>query len=194
MDDALTFRVVLVGDSEAGKTSIVAAFLRGEFDRNQLTTVGAVSYTMARNVNGTRVDVQIWDTAGQEKYRSIGPIYYRGAAAAIAVFDVTVQNFEESLETWIGAVRRSAADPLVFVVGNKIDLLDGEADVRDRIRRFAQRHEAEFFLTSAKKRIRIDLLFDAVFHGLMRTCVVPADMAQPPHLRDAPQRSCCSAS
>jgi small GTP-binding protein len=193
MDDALSFRVVLVGDSEGGKTSILTAFLQGKFDPNQTIPVGAVSYTVPRNINGTRVEMQIWDTAGQEKYRSIGPIYDRGAAA-IAVFDVTVHDFEDSLETWITNVRQSTSDPLIYVVGNKIDLVESEADIRERIMQFAQRHDAEFFLTSAKRGIRFDLLRDGVFQGLMRACVVPAEIVPSPCLQDATQKPCCRTS
>jgi small GTP-binding protein len=114
-----SFRVVLVGDSEAGKTSIIHSFVRGDFSSNQKNTVGAVFHTIFREIGGQKVQLQIWDTAGQEKYRSIGPIYYREAAAAIAVFDATVDDFEDSLDAWIVAVKRSAVGPRIFVVGNK---------------------------------------------------------------------------
>lgn len=135
--DPLTFRVVLVGDSEAGKTSIIHWLVRGEFEPHQKNTVGAVFHTISGDINGQRVVMQVWDTAGQEKYRSIGPIYYRKAAAAIAVFDVSVEGFEANLENWIVSVKRSATDPLIYVVGNKVDLLADEIDVTVRTRQFA---------------------------------------------------------
>jgi small GTP-binding protein len=67
--DPLTFRVVLVGDSEAGKTSIIHWLVRGEFEPHQKNTVGAVFHTISGDINGQRVVMQVWDTAGQEKYR-----------------------------------------------------------------------------------------------------------------------------
>jgi small GTP-binding protein len=77
--------------------------------------VGAVFHTILREIDKQKLIMQIWDTAGQEKYRSIGPIYYRNAVAALAVFDVTVEDFDVSLQTWIDSVRRSTQDPIIFV-------------------------------------------------------------------------------
>jgi small GTP-binding protein len=168
MEDALTFRVVLIGDSGAGKTSILNALARRTFEPHQPNTVCALFHTVTRSVDGQRVVMQIWDTAGQEKYRSIGPIYYRDAAAAIAVFDVTAHNFQTNLDSWIVGVKRIASDPLIFVVGNKADLLADQTDAIIRIRAFAQKHDAQFFLTSAQHRINIDTLFQAVFNGVVR--------------------------
>jgi small GTP-binding protein len=191
MNDTLTFRVVLVGDSGGGKTSIIQHLARGEFDPHHKTTVGAVFHTISRDINGQRVLMQVWDTAGQEKYRSIGPIYYRNAAAAIAVFDVSVNDFEANLENWIVSVKRSATDPLIYIVGNKVDLLPDETDVTARTRLFAERYQAQYFMTSAKLGTRINLLFDAVFQGLVSSCVTSADVVPQENMEEMPKQTCC---
>jgi small GTP-binding protein len=191
MNAAPSFRVVLVGDSEAGKTSIIQSYVRGEFSPNQKNTIAAVFHTIAREIGGQRVQLQIWDTAGQEKYRSIGPIYYREACAAIAVFDATVDDFEDGLDAWIDSVKRSAVDPRIFVVGNKADLLADEEGVAARIRTFAESRNAEWLLTSAKDGTNIRLLFErviaAVASGIGETMdVIPTEPAPPPA-----ERACC---
>jgi small GTP-binding protein len=191
MIDPLSFRVVMVGDSEAGKTSIIHYLLHGEYESNIKNTVGAVFHTIAREVQGQPVLMQIWDTAGQERYRSIGPIYYRNAAAAIAVFDVTVHDFQPNLDSWIASVKRNAAGPLIYVVGNKVDLLRDETDVLGHLKLFAQRYDADSFLTSAKEGTNIDILFNAVFEGLVKARQTTAEVfTERPE--EASQSDCCS--
>jgi small GTP-binding protein len=161
------FRVVLVGDSGVGKTSIVHSFVRGEFDPDQRPTIGGVFHTVRREVHGKTVTMQIWDTAGQEKFRSIGPIYYRNAAAAVAVFDLRSDNFAPSLDSWIISVRRNCTDPKIFIVGNMSDLVDSDnATTLERVKDFADKHRAPFFLVSAKTGSNINLLFENVAEGL----------------------------
>ena len=85
------FKVILVGDSSVGKTSLISMYAKSTFSDQPETTIGPQFTTRYVEVpeTGQRIKLQIWDTAGQEKYRSVAPIYYRDAAAAICVFDVT---------------------------------------------------------------------------------------------------------
>jgi small GTP-binding protein len=188
-----SFRVVLVGDSMAGKTSIIHRSVQGDFDLNHTNTVAAVFHTITRDHDGQKKFMQIWDTAGQEKYRSIGPIYYRNAAAAIGVFDVTVDDFEASLDAWIVSVKRTAVDPLIFVVGNKVDLIEEETEQQliPRIRQFAQKYNAESFFTSAKTGKNIDVLFEAVFLGLIKNEQPPIEIFPPKPNVETEKGGCC---
>jgi small GTP-binding protein len=185
-----SFRVVLVGDSEAGKTSIIHSFVHGDFSSNQKNTVAAVFHTISREIDGQKVQLQIWDTAGQEKYRSIGPIYYREAAAAIAVFDVTVDDFEDRLDAWIARVRRAAADPRIFVVGNKCDLLTDDR-VTARMCTFAEAHNAECLLTSAKEGTNIQVLFEHVLSAVASGTQGSMDVIPTDVVPEAAQQPCC---
>ena len=83
------FKLVLLGDSAVGKSSLVLRFVRGQFFEYQESTIGAAFLTQTVALNDTTVKFEIWDTAGQERYHSLAPMYYRGAAAAIVVFDIT---------------------------------------------------------------------------------------------------------
>jgi small GTP-binding protein len=190
--DPISFRVVLVGDSEAGKTSIIHTFIRGQHEPNQKNTVGAVFHTILREVHGIKVQMQIWDTAGQEKYRSIGPIYYRNASAAIAVFDVRVEEFESNLDAWIVSVKRSAADPLIFIVGNKSDLLEDESMVMGRMQQLGEKYGAECLLTSAKTGANVSLLFEKILDGLVQSCTREMDVALAGEPEPVPvNNNCC---
>jgi small GTP-binding protein len=171
--------VVLVGDTGVGKTSIAHSFVRGEFEPDQRPTVGGVFHTIARDVRGRLVTMQLWDTAGQEKFRSIGPIYYRNAAAAVAVFDLQNKNFAPSLDSWIINVRRNCTDPRIYVVGNKADLVGTDDEsMLQRVKDFADRHSAMFFLVSAKSGSNINLLFENVFKGLYESTVGQSDVCE----------------
>ena len=167
MTDSLTVRVVLIGDSQVGKTSLIHRFVRSSFEKQQKGTIGAVFHTYEQQLNGRQVIMQIWDTAGQEKYRSLGPIYYRNAAAGIAVFDVTSKESLPNLELWINEFRKHTENPLVYVVGNKIDLTDSFEVTQEEIEKFAQDHNAKCFLTSAKTGEKVKEMFQSVFDDLV---------------------------
>jgi len=83
------YKLVLLGDSAVGKSSLVLRFVRGQFFEYQESTIGAAFLTQTVALNETTVKFEIWDTAGQERYHSLAPMYYRGAAAAIVVYDIT---------------------------------------------------------------------------------------------------------
>ena len=91
MSSDTTYKVVLLGDTNVGKTAILTRFAKGTFRKEMDSTIGAhfMSKIVTLPTSDVKVKLQVWDTAGQERYRSITPIYYRDAAAAIVVFDIT---------------------------------------------------------------------------------------------------------
>jgi small GTP-binding protein len=138
----------LVGDSGVGKSTIIHYFVKGAFESDQKTTVGTAFHTITRTIDGQKVQLQVWDTAGQEKFRSIAPVYYRNAPAAIGVYDLSQEEFATGLDHWILNVKRSTSNALLFIVGNKCDLItvkDGQAEIEGRrsqistARRFSRR-------------------------------------------------------
>ncbi|NXR23548.1 RAB5B protein, partial [Cinclus mexicanus] len=85
------FKLVLLGESAVGKSSLVLRFVKGQFHEYQESTIGAAFLTQSVCLDDTTVKFEIWDTAGQERYHSLAPMYYRGAQAAIVVYDITNQ-------------------------------------------------------------------------------------------------------
>ena len=163
----ITYRVVLIGSTEVGKTSLVTSFLRHHFeDQSKAPTVGAVFHVYERVFEGKKYILQLWDTAGQEKYRSLGPIYYREAQAALAVFDVSNKESFDDLPKWINDFRNNTKDAKIFIVGNKIDIPEHQV-TSEQIAKFADQCDAAWFEASAKTSENVPEVFESVLNTLI---------------------------
>jgi small GTP-binding protein len=156
-------KIVLVGDAGAGKTCIISRYVNNRFEKAQMSTAcpsfcnKSVSYP---EYNKT-INIDIWDTAGQEIYRSISKLFYNGASIGILVYDISnKKSFESLKEYWFKELKENTDDNIkFFLVGNKIDLFESEQVKEEEAKEFAKSIEAGFFLTSAKSGIRINELF-----------------------------------
>ncbi|KAK2634063.1 hypothetical protein Ddye_028855 [Dipteronia dyeriana] len=122
----LRVKLVLLGDSGVGKSCIVLRFVRGQFDPTSKVTVGAsfLSQTIALQ-DSTTVKFEIWDTAGQERYAALAPLYYRGAAVAVIVYDITSPESFTKAQYWVKELQKHGSPDIVMaLVGNKADLQD----------------------------------------------------------------------
>ena len=120
-----SLKVVLVGDTKVGKSCILSRFVQGTFDRNSPPTIGAAFLTKVITTPNGPVRLQLWDTAGQEKFRSLAPMYYRSSAVAVLVYDVTSKTSLEGLEDWAAEIADKAPHNIkLIVLGNKIDLVE----------------------------------------------------------------------
>lgn len=121
------FKIVLLGESAVGKSSIVHRFVKNTFDDLRESTIGAAFLTQSIVLpeSNTTIKFEIWDTAGQERYKSLAPMYYRKANAALCVYDITSHASFEKAQDWIKELKRQAPDGIVIcLVGNKLDLED----------------------------------------------------------------------
>ena len=156
------FKVVLVGETGVGKTSIISQFIDQVFEEElQTSTGGSFSSKEIFFDNGKSLKLEIWDTAGQERYRSLTKIFYKNSSCAILVYDITKKpTFDELKNYWIGQIKESAPkDIMLAIVGNKEDLLDKEQVDENEARDFAKENNALFFSTSAKNSDAINQLF-----------------------------------
>lgn len=151
------FKLVLLGDASVGKSCLVVRFAKEEFYENQEPTIGAAFMTQTVELEKPKalVKFEIWDTAGQERYRSLAPMYYRGAAAAVIVYDVTSRESFEGARSWVHELQgMSAAESLVIALcGNKVDLVDGEMQRQvetEVAENYAKENGILFLETSAK--------------------------------------------
>lgn len=120
-----SFKLVLLGESAVGKSSIVHRFVKDTFDDMRESTIGAAFLTQSIQVpeTNTTVKFEIWDTAGQERYKSLAPMYYRNAHAALCVYDITSEASFVKAQDWIKELKKQAPDGIVIaLVGNKADL------------------------------------------------------------------------
>lgn len=157
------YRVVLLGDPFVGKTALIGRFIENERPANYNETIGAAFHTFTQKINDKSVTLQIWDTAGHEKYRALGPVYYRNACAGILVYDVTNRRSFENLPQWVQSFRESVNQNVpLFIVGNKVDLEDElQVDVAQG-QQFAQESNFRFFSTSALTGFNVNFLFQKV--------------------------------
>jgi len=115
------FKVVLLGESAVGKSSLVLRFMKREFHEFQESTIGAAFLTQTVQIDDTTVKFEIWDTAGQERYHSLAPMYYRGAQAALIVYDITSKESFLKAQNWVRELQRQAnANIVIALVGNKL--------------------------------------------------------------------------
>jgi len=153
-------KLVLLGDIYVGKTSIAHRFVKNEFSENQESTVGAVFLWHAIELNDCLVKFDIWDTAGQERYRSLAPMYYKGAKAAIVVYDITVYETFRRAKEWINELHQNASPNIVIaLVGNKVDLEENRKVNTTEAKEFADKNGLCHFETSAKRGINLSELF-----------------------------------
>ncbi|XP_068442535.1 ras-related protein Rab-19-like [Clinocottus analis] len=117
------FKIILIGDSNVGKTCLVQNFKSGIFSERQQNTIGVDFTVRTVDIEGKRVKMQVWDTAGQERFRTITQSYYRSAHGAIIVYDITRSPTFDSVANWIKEVENYGASNVVLVlIGNKCDL------------------------------------------------------------------------
>ena len=157
-----SFKVVLVGESGVGKTSIITQFIDQTFQEDQQSTTGGTFSTKSVICdNGKTLKFEIWDTAGQERYRSLTKMFYKDANAAVLVYDITRKDsFEELQNYWSQQIKESSPPNIILAVAaNKSDLINQEAVEEGTARAFANELGAIFVSTTATTVESINELF-----------------------------------
>jgi small GTP-binding protein len=146
-----SLKLVIVGDSGVGKTCILLRYVRNVFDPDTQTTLGVEFMTKIVETEKHRIQLQLWDTAGQELFRSVTRGYYRGAAGAFVVFDLTNHETFDHITRWLCDVREVArSDVVSLLIGNKLDLEERRDVTREEAEKVAQANKMLYFETSAK--------------------------------------------
>lgn len=166
-----TFKLVIVGDSEVGKSCLMTRFVEDKFSDVHLSTIGQDFQSITTLVEGKLVKLHIWDTAGQERFAQITQHYYRGADGAILVYDVTNHNSFLHMEKWIDAIEgaNSGRSVTKLLVGNKSDLVDKRTVTAEEGQELGHLMNAPFIETSAKDSGNVDVVFLNLAKRLVRT-------------------------
>ncbi|KFD54328.1 hypothetical protein M514_04870 [Trichuris suis] len=153
-------KLVLVGPTGVGKTSIVTRYNGGGFSAHLSPTIGASFCRAEMQVGGINLLIQIWDTAGQERFRAMAPMYYRNTDAALIVYDITNRDSFDAVKSWIDELNRNIDKPFAMcIVGNKRDLDPLRAVPTEVAKRLAESSNALFFETSALTGFGLENVF-----------------------------------
>jgi small GTP-binding protein len=150
-------KVVIIGDSNVGKTCLIERYCENKFGDTQ-PTIGALH--KVKTVNDVELD--IWDTAGQERFKSMIPMYYKGARAIIVAFDLTSMNSFEGAKKWIQEIEANISNIIVVIVGNKVDLIQKRVVNKENAKNYADQKGFMYYETSAKDNVGVFDVFDSI--------------------------------
>ena len=168
-DGGNAIKLVLLGDSGVGKTSIVTQYVSGSAPENVNPTIGAAFVTKDVLIDGQQLELLIWDTAGQEVYRGLAPMYYRSALIAFIVYDVTKAESFDSVSYWIKELKTNVEESIIILVcGNKIDLEEKRAIEFQSAQAMASENGALYAETSASTGAGIDRMFQLAISTLLK--------------------------
>ncbi|CAN6328662.1 unnamed protein product [Urochloa humidicola] len=200
----ISFKLVLLGDGRVGKTSLVLRYVNNVFSDKQEATVQASYLTKRLVVEGVPITLSMWDTAGQEKFHALGPIYYRDADAALLVYDITDSDTFLRVTKWVKELKQMASKDIVMAIAaNKSDLVRlKNIDTQDAVS-YAESIGASLFVTSAKAGTGIDDVFSDIAKRLLEKRKGSTDGLSPPQPKngilivdDEPEKEpppkCCS--
>jgi small GTP-binding protein len=159
------FKIILIGDQNIGKTSLISRYVTNCFTDKYICTIGVDFMMKSISFENQTIKLQIWDTAGMEKYKQITTSYYKGTQAAIICFDLTNKNSFNSVRRWYSEFS-NYYNPLfektVILVGNKSDLEDEREVIREEIENLCNLNNFVYYETSAKTGDNVECLFDEI--------------------------------
>lgn len=165
-----TLKILIIGESGVGKSSLLLRFTEDTFDPEQAATIGVDFKVKTISIDGNRAKLAIWDTAGQERFRTLTPSYYRGAQGVILVYDVSNRSSFDRLEAWLSELETFSTkhDIVKMLVGNKVDQPDKVVS-RDEGLKFARKHHMLFIESSAKTKEGVQCAFEELVEKILQT-------------------------
>jgi len=169
-DTVATLKILIIGESGVGKSSLLLRFVDDAFDPDQPATIGVDFKVKTMTIDDNTVKLAIWDTAGQERFRTLTPSYYRGAHGAIFVYDVCNRESFNKLGQWLTELETysTKSNIVKMLVGNKIDK-ENRQITRDEATRFARKHCMLFIEASAKTREGVQTSFEELVQKILET-------------------------
>ena len=162
MSDECVYKVLLLGDSTVGKTCFLMKYTDKTFQEIHMSTIGLDYRLKAMKLkSGKKIKLQIWDTAGQDRFRAITKNYYKGSHGIILIYDVTSLQTFENIKTWVSQIREEASpNVVIYIVGNKIDIEEERKVNKVDGQSLAEELGFPFVETSAKNGINVTETFE----------------------------------
>ena len=166
----MLFKIVLVGDSGVGKTNLLTRFSKNEFSLESKTTIGVEFATKTITTeSGHVIKAQIWDTAGQDRYRAIASSYYKGAVGALLVYDITKTKSFENIEKWLKELRDHGAENMrTMLIGNKSDLANDRQVSMEAAAGYAEKEQMPLLETSALDSSNVAAAFELIIKEIYK--------------------------
>ena len=167
MDDEVTLKFIIIGDSGVGKTNLLLRYVGESFSENYIATLG-IDFKMKNIIyNDLKIALQIWDTAGQERFRSITKSFLKGTDGIIFMYDISKKDSFLNLKNWIAEIDNSKLPDVKFVIcGNKIDLEENREVTEEMKKKLSKEFETDIIEISAKKGIKIEEPFDMLINKI----------------------------
>jgi Ras-related protein Rab-11A len=160
------FKIIIIGDSGVGKSSILTRYTRNEFGLETKSTIGVELATSLITVDDKNIKCAIWDTAGQERFRAATNLYYRNTMGAFVVYDITNHGSFKNVARWVREINEHVSGKVMLtLVGNKSDLRHLRAVTEDEARQFAEENGMMFIETSALDAVNIQPAFKDLVSG-----------------------------
>ena len=167
----ISLKIIILGDSNVGKTSILLKYVDGYFPTIYVATIGVEYKVKKITINGVDINLHIWDTAGQERYRSITSAYYKGSKGCFIVYDITSQQSFDDVEKWYEEISKITEKNIsIILVGNKCDLESERKVTIEMGEEKAKNLNCPFYETSALNNTHIDTVFQTITEDIYNRC------------------------
>ena len=161
------YKVILVGDSGVGKTCLLSMYVKGIIEQTIPTIAVEFCTKEIELYDGTKIKVQLWDTAGEERFKSLAMTYYRKAYGILLLFDVTKKSSFMACKNYLEEVRiNSDKKCVIYLVGNKIDLADEREITKEEAENFAKKENIKYIETSAVKNKKVNEAFTSLLNNI----------------------------
>ena len=146
-----TIKLLVVGDSTVGKTNFIRMFIENVFSQNYMTTSGIDLKTSSIEIKNKKIRVQLWDTAGQEKYRAITKNLFLKVQGTLVVYDITNEESFNNLKMWVKSIREECGKQMqMIIIGNKCDLNEERTVDKNKVMEYAKEEKLDYIETSSK--------------------------------------------
>ena len=170
MENSIVFKVILLGDHTVGKTCFINRYCKDIYNENQISTVGIINYKKILTINKKKINLTIYDTSGQERYRSLAKNFYKGADGILLFYDITSKESFQSIGNWIESINENIEKSEIglLIIGNKNDLEHSREVSEEMKKELEKSQNVEIIETSAKNNINIDISFNKLIQKMLR--------------------------